>query len=353
MLRIVAVAVLAGLLGACTTFDFPAPSGVTGQDAGASDATATADASAEARPDAGITTFLDLQSAAQLCARTFQCPGLAQAIEASLVIPIATPPTPLNFSGCMDWLAGPVDPARLGLSEQQGILHAIAASSSCATAYASTPAQPVDTDAKCLLDSCSGSALQTCTHAGSFLLTCDAPLFDQPGACVVPGAAQAALCVTRGACQPGGSCSSSTTYVDCYKDGASFTAFDCTLSGRQCVSAPDCVAPGRPTAPCPERGTDDRCDDAWVLHCAGGFLAQTEFDCSATHRTCSQASGAARCVGTGDACTPFDTNGDVNACGDGGSTISLCIGGQKTSFDCSKIGLSCVPGSPTQTAHCG
>ena len=68
-------------------------------------------------------------------------------------------------------------------------------------------------------------------------------------------------------------------------------------------------------------------------------------------RTCSTASGVARCVGTSDRCSPFDTNGDVNTCS--GSTISLCVSGQKTSLDYSKIGLSCVSASGTQTAHCG
>lgn len=356
MRRVASAAALAGLcLGGCTTFDFTAPGGLASPEAGAPDATAPAEAGVEAGPDAGMTTFLDVDDAARLCALAFRCPGLAQAVEASLVIPIATPPAPLNFSGCMDWLAGPVDPARVGLSEQQKILKAIAGSSSCSAAYASTPARPADTDAKCALDTCSGSELQTCTLAGSFLLSCDAPLFDEPGACVSPGASEAALCVTKGTCAPGGSCAGTTTYVLCYKAGASYTAFDCTLSGRVCASGPttDCAAPGKLAAPCPAHGTDNRCDGSSVLHCAGGLLAETEFDCSATHQTCSQASGAARCVGTSDACTPFDTNGDVNACGDGGSTMSLCVGGQRTSFDCSQIGLTCVPATSTQTAHCG
>jgi hypothetical protein len=354
------VAVLAGLcLGACTTFDFPAPSGAMDSDASAPDATAPTDAGAEASPDAGPTSFLDLPTAARLCARTFQCPGLAQAIEASLVIPIATPATPLNFSGCMDWLAGPVDPARIGLSEQRSILQMIASATSCAEAYAATPARPLDTDAKCLLDTCSDPAtLQTCTLAGSFLLPCKPPLFDQDGGCVVPGTDEGALCVTKGACTPGGSCAGTTTYMDCYKLGDSYTAFDCTLSGRQCVDqgAAECVSPGHLAAPCPAHGTDDRCDTSSgssVLHCAGGELAETEFDCTATRQTCSTANGVARCVGSSDVCNPFMLDGYVNACGDGGSTIGLCIGGQRTSFDCSQIGLSCLPATTTQTPHCG
>ncbi len=118
------------------------------------------------------------------------------------------------------------------------------------------------------------------------------------------------------------------------------------------AGAPDCVSPGKLAPPCPARGVDDRCDGTSVLHCAGGVLAETEFDCSATHQTCNQAGGGvARCVGASDACTPFLTDGTVNVCS--GSTISLCVGGQRTSFDCSQIGLSCQPDTNTQTAHCG
>ena len=73
--------------------------------------------------------------------------------------------------------------------------------------------------------------------------------------------------------------------------------------------------------------------------------------CAAAQRACSTKSGVARCVGMSDACTPFDTDGKVNACT--GSAISLCIGGQRTSFDCAQIGLSCLPATNTQLPHCG
>ncbi len=358
MRRVLVTAPLLGALGACTTFDFAAPTGESSLDGGPVDATSLVDAGLDARleggADGGGGSLLDLPTAARLCALTFDCPGLGQAIESSLVIPVATPASPLNFSGCVDWLAGPIDPGRIGLAEQQQILRAIAApadASACAAAYASSPIHPVDAGATCAATSCNGTALETCSAEGAFTVTCGAPLFDQPGTCVVPLLSTVALCETKGKCAPGGSCSSSTTYVDCYKDGTSYTAYDCTLSGRQCVDegAPDCVVPGKLAAPCPARGINDTCDGTSVLHCSGGLLAETEFDCSATQRTCSVASGVARCVGAGDACTPFD--GDVNTCS--GTSIGLCVAGRKTSFDCESLGLSCVDASATQTAHCG
>jgi hypothetical protein len=364
--RRLVVALTALSIGACTTFDFPAPSGASPDDAGANDATTASDVDADASPDAGAPSFLDLPTAARLCALTFQCPGLAAAVEASLVIPLDTPTMPLNFSGCMDWLAGPVDPGRLGLAQQRTILRAIAGQSTCPAAFASSPAQPVITDAACKTDTCSGAELQSCTSGGSFAIACGAPLFSTAGTCTVPPLSGVGICVTEGTCSPGLSCTGTgnptPTLLDCYKLGTSYTAYDCTLSGRECdKTAADCVAPGKDTAPCTDRLARDACDTdgTSVLHCAGGLLAETEIDCAATGRACSTASGVARCVDPStDQCTPFDANGDVNACvgveaGGLATAISLCVAGRKTSFDCASIGLTCQPSTDTQTAHCG
>ncbi len=206
-MRCVAAAFAGLCLGACTTFDFSPPSGVAGDDGGSSDATTPPipDASGDATPDAGAPALLDLTTAARLCALVFSCPGLGQAIESSLVIPVATPTTPLNFSGCVDWLAGPIDPARVGLAQQQAILQAIAGpadTATCAAAYAASPVKPVDAGASCPADSCVGGALQICSSLGDFSVPCTAPLYAQTGTCVVP-ATSTAICATKKACTPG------------------------------------------------------------------------------------------------------------------------------------------------------
>src|SRR5580698_3713540 len=118
--------------GACMTFAFSAP---------------TLEAGAEAGAPPG---FLGLTAAGQLCALVFECPGLAEAIEGSLVVPVGTPSSPLNFSGCMDWLAGPVDPARPGLALQQRILAQIAAAQGCSAAYSAAPVHPAATPDPCV-----------------------------------------------------------------------------------------------------------------------------------------------------------------------------------------------------------
>jgi len=348
-------AVLAVLAPACTAFDFSAPTG------GAPDASTDAPLDVVTMADAGGADagpgFLTVTQAARVCTLVFACPRLGEAIEGSLVIPVATPPTPLNFSGCMDWLAGPVDQGRPGLSEQTMILAGIAQATTCDAAYTASPVHPVDAGATCKASSClDPSTLETCSSTGgAFTTTCGLPLFDSPGACTDTGTA---ICLTLEQCTAGLSCRGSSTLVDCYAQGAAYTAFDCTLSGRQCVdkSAASCVVPPSLAAPCLPNQAFDGCKGNSVRHCVGTFLGQTELDCAAVGRSCNTINGVARCAATGDQCTPFDQ--DVNICDESG--ITVCIGGHKQSFDCSSLSggdggapLTCVSGDATHTAHCG
>ncbi|HEY8041901.1 MAG TPA: hypothetical protein VIF15_18985 [Polyangiaceae bacterium] len=343
--------VVAGVAGGgCAAFDFPRPG--EGGDASPGDATTTVDAS-----DAGVAaSYLGTGDAAKACAWLFRCPRLAEAIELSLVLPVNTPSTPLGFSSCMDWVAGPVDPSRLGLATQQGILKGVAQAASCADAYAAVPIHPVDAGGTCAATRCAdGTDLESCTaDAGAFTAACAPPLFGATGACIADDAG-VATCVSLGKCPPALSCDPSGALVDCI-GGAAFVSYDCSLSGRQCLkqgaNLAHCVAPGTVVAPCPLDNAADRCDHDFVLHCAGGPTAQTEFDCAAVGRTCtsSNPAGVARCAhATGDACTPFDAA--QNQCS--GSTISVCVGGSSQSFDCASVGMTCVAADATHTAHCG
>jgi hypothetical protein len=347
---LLAVLVLVGLVAAaCTAFDFPAP------------ATASSDAGPEATlPEAtvdagGPSTYLDTNDAALLCAQLFQCPHLADAIALSIALPLDTPTT-LGFSACMDWVAGPLDPGRVGLAEQRALLAAVAAAPSCEAAGAALPVQPADAGSTCGLTCAEPTVIASCTpEAGTFLVPCSPPYFGQAGACFADDAG--ALCVNTGACKTGLSCSTDqTTLLDCLPpDDNTFVSYDCTLTGRDCAvlsksGLADCVLPGHNTAPCPLHDRRDACDGTSVLACAGGLTAQTEFDCFAVGRTCAISSaGDARCVATTDTCTPFDPG--QNQCS--GTKITVCIGGAPSSYDCSAIGKSCVAGGANQTAHCG
>src|SRR5579884_667951 len=120
---LLALALLVGAGGACTTFAFPRPdsTGDGGPDATSDDGASVDATGDDAGDDAGdgasaAMTLLSMDDAARVCAQIFRCPGLAQAIELSLAIPVDTPSSPLSFSGCMDWLAGPIDKHRPGLA---------------------------------------------------------------------------------------------------------------------------------------------------------------------------------------------------------------------------------------------
>src|SRR5271166_6505396 len=147
-MRRLLAAILFALGPGCTAFDFAAP-GNPAPDASV-DAASDADAMDGSPPtDGGAPGLLSLAQAAQVCSLIFECPRLASAIDASLVIPLDFPSTPLNFSGCMDWLAGPIDPARVGLAQQRTVLVAIAQARSCQAAYQACPIQPVEAGTTC------------------------------------------------------------------------------------------------------------------------------------------------------------------------------------------------------------
>jgi hypothetical protein len=332
-----------GAAGACTAFSFPRPQ--ESADASVAQDGSAVDAGAAETP-APQPGYLGPSDAARLCAVVFKCARLAQTITRSIVLPLDTPSSPLNFSACMDWAAGPIDPKRPGFAAQQAMLLAVAGKTSCADAYAAVPVQPLE-GAPCS-DGCLGTSTRTWCDvtAGRFSVACGPPVYAEAGTCVaIDGGAQ---CLTLGPCSPGLSCSGSTR-VECIA-GIGSSAIDCTLSGRLCVHGA-CVTPGQSTAPCPASMPHDDCQGSLVQHCAGTVEGQTQINCAAVGRTCSanNAAGAARCVGPADSCSPFDP--DQNACS--GSVIRVCVGGAPLSFDCASVGLGCQPGDTTHTAHCG
>ncbi|HEY6460490.1 MAG TPA: hypothetical protein VIY73_10080, partial [Polyangiaceae bacterium] len=361
---LLAVPVLAAgaIVWACTAFDFPQPS-ATPSDAATGDAPGGDDGPGDAGAPAPA-AFLSTDDAAKVCALVFQCPGIGEAIELSYALPVATPASPLSFSGCMDWLSGPIASGRIGLSEVQAALRAVAGESTCGAAEAHlpvVPAAPAPDAGACVIGCADRVHYETCAGGAEFLLECQPPFFGDPGQCISDSGL--ALCITGGPCTQGLSCTDAGvagTLVDCYGKTQDYLSYDCSLSGRQCTvqgtRLADCVPPGSNTAPCPLDDVKDDCDQGSVRHCAGGATAQTEIDCqgAVVGATCSTSNtpGVARCVYPDAGCTPFDD--DVDQCAsDGGAAISLCVAGQRTSFSCASVGLGCVPANEAQSGHCG
>ncbi|HEY1697272.1 MAG TPA: hypothetical protein VGG39_34160 [Polyangiaceae bacterium] len=358
VLLVVPVLAAGAIVWACTAFDFPRPSATT-SDAAGDDAPGD-----EGTPgDAGVSpaAFLSADDAARVCALVFRCPGLGEAIELSYALPVATPASPLSFSGCMDWLSGPIAPGRIGLSEVQSALRAVAGEGTCDGAAGHLPVVPALDAGSCLTGCADKVHYETCAGGAEFLLECQPPFFGAPGQCLADSGL--ALCITGGPCTQGLACTDAGvagTLVDCYGKTQDYVSYDCSLSGRQCTvqgtRLADCVAPGSNTAPCPLDDVKDDCDQGSVRHCAGGVTAQTEIDCQGAvpGATCSTSNtpGVARCVYPDARCTPFDD--DVDQCAaDGGAAISLCVAGQRTSFSCASVGLACQPATAAQSGHCG
>jgi hypothetical protein len=257
----------------------------------------------------------------------------------------------------MDWAAGPVDPARPGLVNQQTILGKVADAASCTDAFLALPVQTVKADGGCV-DGCQAtSQLTVCGPGGAtFETSCSSAWFapGQTGDCITSDAGNA-LCLSLGQCSAGKSCLDTSTLRECYPGNASYTAYDCSLSGRQCASGgakvAACVVAGKLAPPCLLDDVKDECDGDSVLHCAGGLVPQTEIACGPVGGTCSAKNdgGAARCVRAGDACSPFDA--DQNVCT--GQVIGVCIAGKKQTVDCSAIGAMCRGGGSSATGHCG
>jgi len=360
---LLAIGALVGAGSACFAFAFPRPGDTAGggDDAGsdvldAASAEGGADDGGEAAAPASL---LSVDLAARFCTQLFVCARLPEAVELSIAWPFNTPSVPLNFSACMDWAAGPVDPARPGLDQQQTILGNVAKALSCNDAFVALPVQTVKADGGCV-DGCQAtSQLTVCGPGGaSFETSCSSAWFAPgvTGDCIASDAGNA-LCVSLGACSPaaGKSCPDPSTLRECYPGGASYTSYDCALTGRQCASGgpkvAECVVPGKLAPPCVLDDVRDECDGDSVKHCAGGAVPQTEIACAPVGATCAikNDAGAARCVRTGDDCTPFDA--DQNVCS--GQTISVCIAGKRQTVDCSSFGAMCHGGGTTATGHCG
>jgi len=96
---------------------------------------------------------------------------------------------------------------------------------------------------------------------------------------------------------------------------------------------------------CPAINT--ACTGTVVSVCDGQEL--NGYDCGRLGGTCDNMGNAIHCSLPTDTCSPAD--GDVNVCS--GTSITLCVGGQKTSFDCASIQKMCVPGTAPQGPHCG
>jgi len=295
-------------------------------------------------------TYLTIEDAARVCALVFKCNQLSSSIASSTTVP--TDPT--NFSNCMDWLAGPISPTRVGFALQQQVFQCLTTQTTCQGAGSCLSLEDIDsTDPRCAgvnLDASVDGGGQICGDDGGsvfkcnflYILHCNAAYYERGSHCLW-GSENAYWCAIDTAC-PAGTCQSSL--LDYCAGDNLHEGVNCPVAGYTCGIDPEagyanCLT-GTSSIGCNSAGATI-CNGDKVQVCDGVNAAQ--FDCTSFcgGGKCDTTNGPARCVRPSDTCTPFDPA--ENQCS--GTTLSICVGGHQTSVDCAAVGLQCISG------HCG
>jgi hypothetical protein len=290
-------------------------------------------------------SYLTTQQGAQLCALATSCQLLPSTIQLSVGVPIDGN----NFSLCMEWATGPIPGTRQGFTLQQAVLQCMAQATSCVTASACAVFENIaPTDPRCASPGDGGGY---CLDDGSTTINCSTGYAEHcanggysPGTSCNLGSDGLTACSLgphEAGCPADISCIG--TFEDyCGQDGLHIR-YNCATFGDPCVYA-------EAGAQCGEA-----CPTVGSLVCAGNVVKSCDgievspFNCADMGGTCSSKQNAIYCARPGDTCTPLDP--DINVCS--GTTLSLCVGGQKTTIDCASISKQCLPGLVPQTPHCG
>jgi hypothetical protein len=349
LFTVCAIFVGAGMvtMGACTVFD-----GVTlpAQD-GSLDETIAEAASDASPPDAGA-GYLSLDDAVRFCANAFKCPYLPSSVIYSLGVPVES----LHFSACVNWLAGPIPQDRPGIALQAQWLQCAAKATTCQQAGSCMWWEIIDPkDSRCAGNdagqggSCNedGGAAYYC--ASGVIAHCTHPAYP-PGATCLVGTNNDHRCATdKPPCTKADTCMGSFQRY-CASSGV-YEGYDCAILGYTCGLDPmsgyiQCLSDGvyktcnAPAVTCDQSGN-------WVNVCDSTQIGT--FKCSSLGGTCDPSGATPRCKLPGEKCNPYDKAFDQCT----GNSISLCVGGQPTTFDCAKVGLTCKPASGPTSAHCG
>jgi hypothetical protein len=302
-------------------------------------------------PDGGTLSFLDRDHAARACANAVSCTELGSSIYSSVSVPILGS----NFSMCMDWLSGPLPPSRPGIQATGAILQCVANAATCSNALACLAYENLSMgDPRCAdagANYCAENGTVTLDCADTYAIHCGNAYFGTGSSCLV-GSDKSAYCAVSLNCTQSVPTCTGTVQTSCDLPSGELLASDCQITGHTCGIDPmshaaSCLDGTVAEEDCFSEGFSSACASPDVTVCDGNWVSR--FHCADLGGTCSTNGGQAHCVRPGDACSPFDP--DINVCT--GTTISLCIGGQKTTYDCSRIQLSCHPGSAGQTPYCG
>jgi hypothetical protein len=299
--------------------------------------------------DASVLAYLSMEDAAKLCASVFKCTNLAFSVQASIDIPLDES----NFSACMEWAAGPIPPSRLGFLEQQKQLQCVARAADCVAAGRCLDYEVMDPADRHCADA--GSKIFCTDNGGSVDLCpwrvawhCDNSYYGTSSTCTVSDAG--VFTCAAGECQKT-QCQGQINYY-CGIDGMQYT-IDCRVTGHKCGLVPnqsiyDCVTRSGEYLTCDTVQTVCTGDAGTVVQVCDGIY-WSEFECADLGGSCDDTANVPRCKRPKDTCRPADA--DIGTCQ--GNQVSLCIGGQKTSFDCASVGLKCIPATAALAGRCG
>ncbi len=331
---------VAAIGAACTVFD-----GLDGKVIGADGGDASSDVI-----DAGTNMqpgYLSLADGVAFCSNAVACPLLAESVEFSIDVPVDSN----HFSSCIDWVSGPLPKDRVGHDDTAKYLQCSARAKTCVDAAGCNWYEVLaPNDSRCAGNDGGGGG--KCAEDGGAIYYCGSnPSIEH----CTNGYYPAGFSCTKGAdnffycAQPtckGDQCRGAFLEF-CGGTNKIYNGWDCNVGGFTCgfdstEGYVDCLT----------NGVAKKCT-ALSVTCQGDTaiicdsVYESHYDCGNYGGTCDQ-TGFPRCKRPGETCTPLDS--DVDVCN--GNVISLCVGGQKTTFDCSSIGKACVAGSNGQSSHC-
>jgi len=336
------------LASACTIFDgltVPAEAGPDVQPT----PTDGGDAGEGGTPGGG---YLSLADGVKFCANAFKCPYLAPSTLQSLGVPVDV----AHFSGCVSWVSGPIPPDRPGIDAQRRSLECAARANGCTAAGSCMWWENIDPkDTRC--NGYDGGTNGACTDEGGTLQYCKDGILAHcnsegyiAGSSCMKGMDGTYRCATK-VCPMNTTEACQGVYETYCGSGSNLVqGLNCAITGYTCGLDPmsgyiNCLTGGQ-LKTC--SATSVTCGGAGsiVSVCDGSQV--NEFNCAALGGTCDGMAALPRCKLPSDQCSPYDAN--VDACS--GSTLSMCVGGKKTSFDCASAGLACKPAAGMVGAHC-
>jgi hypothetical protein len=338
---------VAALVGRCTIFDGLDAGTPDGGDAAAGDAQTDMQTVDQNLPPGEQSGYLSLADGVAFCSNAFACPNLTTSTEFSVDVPV----DPNHFSSCIDWVSGPLPKDRNGHDVTAAILQCAAQATTCNAADGCMWDEVITSgDPRCTgkdagkVGSCGddGGSVYYC-NSNPGIVHCANTYFTSGSTCLYDDAGSP-FCAHL-PCS-GQQCLGDTLSF-CGLDGLQYTQ-NCAMGGFTCgfdttENFDDCLT----------NGTAKRCTTL-AINCTATTISLcdstyvSDFNCAAFGGTCDT-TGFPRCTRPGETCTPQD--GDIDLC-TGTSSITLCVGGAKTTFDCASIGKTCVAASGGQSAHC-